>query len=150
MAHQSQPSWIRVPLGDLTNTCQTGNNLNSNDISACIFLFLLSNPDLVEGLQKESTSKDRKRQREKERYAAMSREMKDDRNRKQCERRMMKKALADGTQLGQVHALMEQDNDNKCLQSGQFTEHCQQIGLSNWSFNITRVYVGARESAQVV
>jgi hypothetical protein len=68
--------------------------LNSNDISACIFLFLWSNPDLVEPLQKESTSKDRKRQREKERYAAMSREMKDERNRKQRERRITKKALS--------------------------------------------------------
>jgi hypothetical protein len=49
---------------------------------------------LVEPLQKESTSKDRKRQREKERYAAMSREMKDERNRKQRERRITKKALS--------------------------------------------------------
>jgi hypothetical protein len=40
--------------------------------------FLWSNPDLVEGLQKQEASKERKRQRERERYAAMSREEKDE------------------------------------------------------------------------
>jgi hypothetical protein len=53
--------------------------LNSNlDCTGCIFLFLWSNPDLVEGLPKQSASKERKRQRERERYAAMSRETKDE------------------------------------------------------------------------
>jgi hypothetical protein len=46
----------------------------------------------------------------------MSRERKDERNRKQHERRMMKKALADGNQLGQVHVPMEEDGDNESLQ----------------------------------
>jgi hypothetical protein len=115
--------------------------LNLNIISVCIFLFLWSNPDLVEGLQKESTSNDRKRQREKERYAAMSREKKDERNRKQRERRMMNKALADGNQLGQVHVPVEEDGDNECLQNGQLTEHCQHTCSSYWLFNVMRVYM---------
>jgi hypothetical protein len=42
--------------------------------------FLWSNPALVDGLQKESASKEHKRLREKERYAAMSREKKDEKS----------------------------------------------------------------------
>jgi hypothetical protein len=100
--------------------------------------FLWSNPDLVEGLQKQSASKKRKRQRERERYAAMSREKKDEKIRAQRERRMVKKALADGNQLGQVHVPMEEDGDNECLQSVQLNELSQQKGSSYRIFNITR------------
>jgi hypothetical protein len=85
---------------------------------------------LVEGLQKQEASKERKRQRERERYAAMSREKKDEKVRAQRERRMVKKALADGNQLGQVHLPMEEDGDNECLQSVQLNDHIQQKGSS--------------------
>jgi hypothetical protein len=44
-----------------------------------------------------------KRLRDKERYANMSREEKDERNRKERERRRMKKALANGNQQGEVY-----------------------------------------------
>jgi hypothetical protein len=71
----------------------------------------------------------------------MSRERKDERNRKQHERRMMKKALVDGNQLGQVHVPMEEDGDNESLQNGQLTEHCQHTCSSYWLFNVTRVYM---------
>jgi hypothetical protein len=101
--------------------------------------FLWSNPALVDGLQKQSASKERKRLREKERYAAMSREKKDEKVRAQRERRMMKKAPTDGNQLGQVHVPMEQDGDNECLQNGQLTEHSQQTGSSFRFLNVTRV-----------
>jgi hypothetical protein len=46
---------------------------------------------LVEGLQEESASKDRKRYMDRERYAAMSKEKKDERNMKERERRRMKR-----------------------------------------------------------
>jgi hypothetical protein len=101
--------------------------------------FLWSNPALVDGLQKQSASKERKRLREKERYAAMSREKKDEKVRAQHERSMMKKAPTYGNQLGQVHVPMEQDGDNECLQNGQLTEHSQQTVSSFSFFNVTRV-----------
>jgi hypothetical protein len=113
--------------------------LNSNNIPTCIFIFLWSNLDLVDGLQEGSASNDRKRQRGRERYAALSRKKKDERNRKAHERRMMKKALSDGNQLGQVHFTMEENDDNECLQNGQLFEHCQETSSSYLLFNITRV-----------
>jgi hypothetical protein len=96
---------------------------------------------LVEGLQEESASKDHKRQRDRELYAAMSREKKDERNRKERERRRMKKALSDGNRLGQVHVPMEENVDTECLQSGQLTGYCQETGLSDLLFDIPRVYM---------
>jgi type IV secretory pathway VirJ component len=93
---------------------------------------------LVDGLQKQSASKEHKTLREKERYAATSREKKDEKIRAQRERRMMKDP-ADDNQLGQVHVPMEQDGNNECLQNGQLTEHNQQTGSSYRFFNVTRV-----------
>jgi hypothetical protein len=84
--------------------------------------------DLVDGLLEGSTSNDRKRQRDKERYAAMSREKKDERNRKARERRMMKKALPYGVQAGEVHFTPDQNGDNECLQNRQLIEHCHDTG----------------------
>jgi hypothetical protein len=69
----------------------------------------------------------------------MSREKKDERNRKERERRRMKKALSDGNRLGQVHVPMEENVDTECLQSEQLTEHYQQTGSSDLLFNILRV-----------
>jgi hypothetical protein len=95
--------------------------------------------DLVDGLLEGSTSNDRKRQRDKECYAAMSREKKDERNRKARERRMMKKALPDGVQAGEVHFTPDQNGDNECLQNGRLIEHCHDTGSSYLFFDITRV-----------
>jgi hypothetical protein len=44
---------------------------------------------------------------DQERYAKMSREAKDERNRKERERQMKKKALAVGKQLCQFHCLVQ-------------------------------------------
>jgi hypothetical protein len=55
------------------------------------------------GDRQEEDSNVRKRQRDKEHYAAMSRDKKDEINRKEGERRRKKKALAIGNQLGHVH-----------------------------------------------
>jgi hypothetical protein len=114
--------------------------LNSNNNATCIFIFLWSNLDLVDRLQEGSASNDRKRQRDREHYAAMSREKKDERNRKARERRRMtKKAPSDVKQLGQVHSTMEENGDNECLQNGQLFENCQETGSSYMLFDITRV-----------
>jgi hypothetical protein len=58
--------------------------------------------DLVGDWQEEDSNV-RKRQRDKERYAAMSREKKDERNRKGRERRRKKKAQTIDNQLGHIH-----------------------------------------------
>jgi hypothetical protein len=57
--------------------------------------------DLVADRQEEDSNV-HKRQRDKERYAAMSREKKDERNRKERERRR-KKAQTINNQLGHIH-----------------------------------------------
>jgi hypothetical protein len=44
---------------------------------------------------------------DRERYAKMSREKKDERNRKDRERRMKKKGLTNGKQLPQLYCLVE-------------------------------------------
>jgi hypothetical protein len=48
---------------------------------------------------------ERKRQKDKERYAAMSREQKDELNRKACERRAEKKDVIRKANTGKVHVI---------------------------------------------
>jgi hypothetical protein len=69
----------------------------------------------------------------------MSREKRDERNRKARERRMMKKDVSDVNQLGQVDSTMEENGDNECLQNGELFKNCQQTGSSYLLFDITRV-----------
>jgi hypothetical protein len=58
-------------------------------------------------LQQEEDPKAFKSRMDQERYAKMSREAKDERNRKERERQMKKKALAVGKQLCQFHCLVQ-------------------------------------------
>jgi hypothetical protein len=96
--------------------------LKLNIISACIFLFLWSNPDLVEGLKKSQLP-----------TIVRGRGKKNIMQQRQGIGRMK--------EIGQVHVPMEEDGDNDCLENGQLAEHCHHTCLSYWLFNVTRVYM---------